>query len=241
MSKPRRRQSKPTRGQQGESAPDNQQTEQIEHTVDTLLDLSEEAAELVRRLETERDEAVAARMRALADYSNYQKRSIENEARATATGAAGVVRSILPVLDDLDLALTQDHSQLTVEQLAAGVKLVRDELFKGLESQGVSTIDPSPGAEFDPVRHEAMFHEAAEGFPANTVVTVLQLGYAMGELVLRPAKVTVASGDAAPRVCGEVIDDEHADDVDDDDKDVKVYNIDDDEGSFEFESKEDQE
>ena len=74
-------------------------------------------AELARAL-AERDEAVAARQRALADYANYQRRSVENEARARVGGLVQMVRALLPVLDHFDLALAQDLSKLSVEQLA---------------------------------------------------------------------------------------------------------------------------
>jgi molecular chaperone GrpE len=159
------------------------------------FELSEEAADLVHRLGAERDEAIAARTRALADYRNFQRRAEENEIRANVAGASRVARSIIPVLDNFDLALGHDADQLTVEQLIAGVRLVRDELFKALESHGVKRIEPAEGDEFNPNRHEAMFKQRTRGMPGNRVVCVLQPGYALGELVLRPAKVAVSSGD----------------------------------------------
>lgn len=162
-----------------------------EDVIEETIELSEDAAELVRRLEQERDEALAARTRALADYSNYQRRASENESRALEQGGSRIAKSILPVLDNFDLALEQEQG--TAEQLRAGMKLVHDELVKALEMHGVSRIVPEPGDEFDPNQHEAMFHEARPGFAPNTVVTVLQPGYRFGGAVLRPAKVAVAS------------------------------------------------
>ncbi|MHC5002700.1 MAG: nucleotide exchange factor GrpE [Planctomycetota bacterium] len=167
--------------------------QQMPSGIDTI-ELSEEAADLIHRLEAERDEALAARTRALADYRNFQRRADENEARALLRGASGVARSIVPVLDNFDLALGQDTDQLTVEQLLAGVRLVRDELFKALEAHGVRRIEPEEGEEFDPNCHEAMFKQRTAGLAPNSVVCMLQPGYAIGELVLRPAKVAVSSG-----------------------------------------------
>lgn len=157
------------------------------------IELSEAAAELVERLEMERDEAVAARQRALADFRNYQRRAAESELRAGQSGAADVVRSLLAVVDHFDLALGQDTKQVTVDQLLGGVRMVREELLKTLESHGVERIDPACGDEFDPNCHQAMMHQPDDKVEPNHIVSVLQSGYRMGDLVLRPAKVTVAA------------------------------------------------
>lgn len=156
------------------------------------IELSEAAAELVSQLEVERDDALAARQRALADYQNFQRRSLENERRAGQQGATRVVRSILPVLDHFDLALGQKSDELTVEQLIGGVKIVRDELVKALQLSGLQRIDPQPGDEFDPNQHEAMMRQPAEGIDPNHIVTVMQPGYRIEDQVLRPAKVAIA-------------------------------------------------
>jgi molecular chaperone GrpE len=157
-----------------------------------VIELSEAAAELVSQLEAERDAAVAARQRALADYQNFQRRSIENERRAGEQGATRVVKSIMPVLDHFDLALGQNAKELSVEQLIGGVKIVRDELFKALQVNGVERIEPNQNDEFDPNRHEAMMRQPSEGVAPNHIVCVMQAGYAMGDQVLRPAKVAIA-------------------------------------------------
>ncbi len=157
------------------------------------IELSEAAVELVERLEQERDEALAARQRALADFRNYQRRAAQSEQRAVQGGAAGVVRSLLAVIDHFDLALGQDTEQITIDQLLGGVRIVRDELVKALESHGVQHIEPARGDEFDPNRHEAMMKQPADDVEPNQIFCVLQLGYQMGDLVLRPAKVAVAA------------------------------------------------
>jgi len=159
---------------------------------DQPLELSEEVAELVQNLERERDEAVEARRRALADFANFQRRAAENENRARQEGVVSVLRSLLPVIDHFDLALQQDTDAITVDQLLGGVKIVKAELMKAMESHGVVRVDPQPGDEFDPNLHEAMMRQPAEGVEPNHVVSVLQPGFRAGERVLRPAKVAVA-------------------------------------------------
>jgi molecular chaperone GrpE len=157
------------------------------------IELSEEAMGLVGRLEAERDEAIAARQRALADFVNYQRRAQENEQRARRDGRADVVRSLLAALDHFDLALGQDTQQITVPQLYDGVRIVREELGKGLQSHGVRIIAPDLGAEFDPNEHHAVMRQATDEHEANTITGVLQVGYAMDGLILRPASVSVAA------------------------------------------------
>ncbi len=151
--------------------------------------------ELLERLGAQRDEAVAARQRALADLANFQRRAQANELRAVATGSAQVIRSVLGVLDQFDLALNQDFTRIDVEQLVGGVRIVRDELLKALQTHGVERVEPAVGDDFDPNCHEAMRRMHVEGAQPNTIASVLQPGYVMGDMVLRPAKVTVVAAE----------------------------------------------
>jgi molecular chaperone GrpE len=158
-----------------------------------VVEIPEAAADVIEQLKAELAEAVEARKRALADFANYQRRAAENEGRALRSGAADVVRSLLGVLDHLDLALGQDATQITVEQLVGGVKMVHDDLVKALARHGVKRVQPAEGDEFDPNRHEAMLHQPSDAVEPNRIVSVLQPGYAIGDFVLRPAKVAVAA------------------------------------------------
>ena len=90
------------------------------------------------------------------------------------------------------MALNQDMSKVTVEQLAGGVRIVRDELVKALEQHGVTRIMPARGDAFDPHFHEAMLKTEAEGIEPGHVVAMLQPGFALGDLILRAAKVSIA-------------------------------------------------
>jgi len=148
--------------------------------------------DVVARLTSERDQAVAAKQRAQADFANFQRRAGENEQRALVGGMSMVVRALLPALDNLDRALDTDPSRTTTEQLLDGVRMVRGEIARALESHGITAIVPKPGDEFDPRQHEALMRQAAEGIEPNHVVTALQIGYAMGETILRPAKVVIS-------------------------------------------------
>jgi molecular chaperone GrpE len=107
-------------------------------------------------------------------------------------GLIQLTRALMPVLDHFDLALAQDHSKLTVEQLAKSIEMTRAELQKALEQNGIARIEPAPGTPFDPLQHDAVMRQPAEGIAPGCVSMRFQTGWKLGESVLRPAKVAVA-------------------------------------------------
>jgi molecular chaperone GrpE len=153
--------------------------------------------EHIEQLERERDEAVDRYKRALADYSNFQKRAIQNEHVAREQATAGVIRNLFPVLDHFTLALDQDPESITAAQFLDGMKLVRDELLRALQMHGLRLIETKPGDAFDPMIHEAVAHVACEGVAPGAVTHVTQAGYMLGDRVLRATKVTVAPSEGA--------------------------------------------
>ena len=157
------------------------------------IELPPAVASLIHDLQRERDEAVDGRLRALADFKNFQRRSAENESRASTDGTIRVIRALLPVLDHVDLALQQDVKQLSVEQLLGGVKLLQQEFARALETFGLQPIRPEIGDEFDANAHEAMMRQPSEDVPPNHVTMVMQPGFRLGDVMLRPAKVAVAA------------------------------------------------
>ena len=100
-----------------------------------------------------------------------------------------VVAKLLPVLDDLERALdaAEHHDEAKVLE---GVRMTRDALAAVLASEGVEEIDAE--GPFDPHVHEALLTQPAEGVETGHVVQVVQRGYRMGDVVVRPARVVVA-------------------------------------------------
>ena len=98
--------------------------------------------------------------------------------------------SLLPVLDSLEAGLAIQSA--TPEQIREGAEATLRQLKSALERHKVIEINPEAGAKFDPHQHQAISVVPAEQEP-NTVVAVLQKGYAIAERVLRPALVTVAA------------------------------------------------
>jgi molecular chaperone GrpE len=155
----------------------------------------EDIHEQVLRLTRERDEAVGQLKRSLADFQNYQRRALQNEQEAKRQGTTGVLMSVLPVLDHFDLALTQPTPDENSRKILDGVKVIRAELLRVLENHGVTLISPAPNDEFDPNRHSAIMQQAAEGVEPGNVSATFQPGYALGDRVIRSAKVAVAPGE----------------------------------------------
>ncbi len=123
-----------------------------------------------------------------AEYVNYRKRVERDRDVARDTAVAGVLESLLPVLDDVTLA--RQHGDLSGGPFAA----IADKLEASLARFGLARFG-EPGEAFDPVVHEALMRtedELAEGTTVTTVVQVLQPGYRLGERVLRAARVAVA-------------------------------------------------
>lgn len=147
-------------------------------------------------LEHERDDLLLKYQRSLADFRNYQQRCVSNEREARSQGAADVLQSVVRVLDHFEMALRQDPSRASAEQILGGVRMIRDELIRAIATHGASPIEPAPGEEFDPHRHEAVQQMEAEGVEPGHVAAMIHAGYTHGDRVLRPAKVAVAPGAA---------------------------------------------
>ncbi|MBC7833751.1 MAG: nucleotide exchange factor GrpE [Phycisphaerales bacterium] len=146
----------------------------------------------VATLAAERDELQQKFLRAMADFQNYRRNALRNEQEARLQGTSAVLHQLLPVLDNFDMALGQDASKASVNSILDGVKAIRASFIKALETQGVSLIAPAPNDEFDPNQHQAITQQPAEGVQRGHVAALFQPGYAIGDRVIRPAKISVA-------------------------------------------------
>ncbi len=149
----------------------------------------DESLTLVQR---ELDDVKDRLLRTMADYQNYARRAQQNVVEARQQATADIARALLNVLDHFDNALAVDAEKISAQDLLKGVVIVRDELLRTLERFEVRRLDVQRGEDFDPVRHEALMHQADEKLKTNQITNVLQPGYSIGERTLRPAKVAVA-------------------------------------------------
>ncbi len=150
----------------------------------------EETEDELAVAQRERDEYLDLARRTQADFENYKKRAAKDMTAAGARGRIGVIREILPVLDNLERALeaAPDADGAFVE----GVRLVYVDLQGVLQRAGVEAIEPK-GDTFDPNVHEALSMHPQEGAESGTVLDVIEKGYRTSDTVIRPARVVVAA------------------------------------------------
>ncbi|MEO3799697.1 nucleotide exchange factor GrpE [Nonomuraea sp. B1E8] len=136
-------------------------------------------------------ERTADLQRLQAEYTNYRRRVERDRVAVREQAVAGALTELLPVLDDIGRA--RDHGELT-----GGFAKVAESLEAVLTKLGLSPFGQK-GEPFDPTVHEALMHSYSTEVTEPTAIEVLQLGYRMGDRVLRPARVAVAEPeDATP-------------------------------------------
>jgi molecular chaperone GrpE len=147
-----------------------------------------EAEDPLARVQRERDEYLDLARRAQADFENYRKRAAREAAAAGERAKSGLIREVLPIVDNLERALAS--AEEGEQHLAEGVRLVHSELIAVLERNGVEQFDPA-GDKFDPTEHEAL--SVRDGGEPGVVVDVVEKGYRANGTVLRPARVVVST------------------------------------------------
>jgi len=147
-----------------------------------------------------RAEAAAARerhLRAVADLENYRKRALREKDELRAYAASRVIEELLPVLDNLGLALTAAKApNAELSALVGGIDMVATQFRSALEGQGLKVIAPAEEA-FDPNQHEAMAQQPSTEVPEGHVMQLIRVGYSLNGRLLRPASVIVSGGPPA--------------------------------------------
>ena len=148
--------------------------------------------EQVAALEAERDEHLDDLKRVAAEFENYRKRVLRDQESLVARAHERLVKELLPVLDGLDRALdaAARHSGGDSQKLEEGVRLVHKELADALSREGLAEIETN--GRFDPHVHEALLSQPSEA-EEGSIIEVVQKGYALGDRVVRPARVVVAA------------------------------------------------
>jgi molecular chaperone GrpE len=144
----------------------------------------------VKELEAARESAIADLQRVAADFDNYRKRTARDQEALVARAHERLVKELLPVLDDLERALTAaaEHEEVKLEE---GVRLVHRELSHVLQKEGLIAVDTE--GKFDPHEHEALLTQPSDA-EEGAILEVIQKGYRLGDRVLRPARVVVSAG-----------------------------------------------
>jgi molecular chaperone GrpE len=124
-----------------------------------------------------------------AEFDNYRKRTLKEQSRMLELAAEPVVRRLLEVLDDFELALLHADQEPDFRSFLKGVELVYAKLLDALRAEGLERIE-AEGKPFDPELHEALM-QTGEGEGEPVVAEVFRPGYTLKGRVIRPAGVRV--------------------------------------------------
>jgi len=153
----------------------------------------DEAAAGAEEMQSEVDEYRAHLQRLQAEFDNYRKRVLREQTSAVELAAEPVMRRLLEVLDDFQLALMHAGDDVDGDRLLKGVELVYAKLLDALQAEGLERIE-AEGEPFDPSLHEALM-QTGEGEGEPYVAEVFRPGYMLRGRVIRPAGVRVERGE----------------------------------------------
>jgi molecular chaperone GrpE len=157
-----------------------------------LADIEQLKSEL-QASQAKADEFLAALQRERAEFTNYRRRT--GEEREAMLGLAGedLIRKVLAIADDFDLAIENRPPELAGNAWVEGVTAIDRKLRALLDSEGVRPVEAEPGKPFDPREHEAIVTIPGTGRPEGEIVDVVRRGYKLRDRVLRPALVAVSA------------------------------------------------
>ncbi len=144
------------------------------------------------KLEEKIAELEDARMRQLAEFENFRKRSEKEKSQMFEIGAKSVVEKILPVIDNFERGLASMPEEEKGTPFADGVELVYKQMLGALDEIGVKPIE-AVGQEFDPNFHNAVMTVESDELESGTVAEELQKGYMYQDSVVRHSMVKVVN------------------------------------------------
>lgn len=159
-------------------------------------ELGEDPIEILQatlgEMTTKAEEYLDGWQRARADFANYKKRVLRENADIRQVARGEVIKLYLDIADDLERALQEKPETGEEGSWADGIEIISQKLRTRLEAEGIKPMNPL-GEEFDPNIHEALMKEESEEYESGQIIEVMQEGYWIGDKVLRPALVRVAA------------------------------------------------
>jgi molecular chaperone GrpE len=143
--------------------------------------------------EAEAKENHARFLRSCADLENFKKRAAREKEEFVRFAQEGMIRDLLPTLDNLERAVEHSKATLDFSGLVAGVEMTVKQFLQCLDNFGVKPVKAA-GERFDPNVHEAIMQVDEGEYDCDTVVCEHQKGYLLNDRLLRPCLVTVAKG-----------------------------------------------
>lgn len=172
--------------------PTQEQNTQIEDAnSDELAQQSDTMTETTLPLEEQLARLQDTHLRLMAEYDNYRKRTLKEKSDLIKNGGEKALRDLIPVIDDLDIALANINTTDDIEALREGIRLIQSKFVDYLSRQGVKAID-AVGAVFDDELHEAIAtFPAPDAEGKGKIIDCVKKGYTLHDKVLRHASVVV--------------------------------------------------
>ncbi len=158
------------------------------------LDLEEQVLSLLKDLHSVQKDAGESKelaQRAQAELSNFRKRTEDDRITLQRQSNSRLLVKMLPVVDELELAVNHAEGKKPSKSWVEGVKLIQRKVAAMLETEGVTKID-AVGAPFNPVEHEAVGTEEDKKIASGHIIQVVRNGYRLHDRVIQAAQVVVA-------------------------------------------------
>lgn len=169
--------------------------EQVETSETQTAEVEEQVVEeqtVEEKLQEELQKEKEKFLRLFAEFENYKKRTSRERVELFSTASEDVMKTLLPVLDDFERALSHIEEDKEAEELRKGVMLIYQKLISTLDQKGLKAIVVEKGEAFNADNHEAITQ-----IPAPTddlkgkIIDVVEKGYKLGEKVIRFPKVVI--------------------------------------------------
>lgn len=166
------------------------ESEEIDGVQNETVEVEEQTVEekLQGELKQEKDKF----LRLFAEFENYKRRTSKERIELFSTASEGVMKTLLPILDDFERALSHIEDDKEAEELRKGVLLIYQKLVSTLEKEGLKPILVEKGETFDADKHEAITQIPAPSDDLKgKIIDVVEKGYVLGEKIIRFPKVVI--------------------------------------------------
>ena len=174
---------------------DEEIKEETAETVENKDEATEETNSGLADLQQKYDTLNQQYLRLAADFDNYRKRQAQEREELLKFGTENALKKMIEVLDNFERGKKALENVEDCAKVKESFDLVHKQVFDTLTKLGLEVIE-TEGKPFDPNFHDAVMQTPTSEHPEHTIINELQKGYKMGDKVLRPALVNVATAGA---------------------------------------------
>lgn len=172
----------------------NTETNETPESNEQIENVEESAIDAENKLQQDFDNLNNQYLRLAADFDNYRKRQAQERESLISYGAQESMKKLIEVLDNFDRAKQAIEGTEDIQQVKDSFNILYNQMFDNLSKLGLEVIE-AQGKEFDPNFHEAVMQTPTSEHPEHHVIMELQKGYKLGDKVLRPTLVNVATNE----------------------------------------------